>query len=153
MREIKGNIWNYYREGLTTVPESWIVIPTNGTINSRGEAVMGRGLAKVFSLMFPEFPRKLGKHLAELGNIGRSWPIYGIYTFPVKHHYSEAASLHLIETSVLEIIKEFRVSPVYLPLVGCGNGKRKWEEVKPILSILPGNFIIVHPTEELKNAT
>jgi len=39
MKEVIGNIWNYYNKG------NWIVITTNGTIKKNGEAVMGRGVA------------------------------------------------------------------------------------------------------------
>ena len=39
MKEVKGDIWNFYNKGY------WIVIPTNGTVKRNGEAVMGRGVA------------------------------------------------------------------------------------------------------------
>lgn len=40
MREITGNLWDYYEK-----PGYVVCITTNGVVNAKGRAVMGRGCA------------------------------------------------------------------------------------------------------------
>jgi hypothetical protein len=144
MKEIKTNIWNFHRAGF------WIVIPTNGFVKNDGECVMGRGLAKQAAIKFPSLPKELGDRLKEYGNVIFTFHKYRIITFPVKHQWMEMANLELIEKSAKSLrddIFKYNLSgiltPVYLPKVGCGNGKLSWEKVKPILEkYLDDRFII-----------
>ena len=50
MKEITGDIWDYHKQG------HWIVITTNGTVKSNGEAVMGRGIALQARAKFIQHP-------------------------------------------------------------------------------------------------
>ena len=136
MKEIEGNIWKFY-------PEYEIVIPTNGTVKRDGSCVMGRGLALQAKKRFPELPFDVGNYILKFGNNTHRFAKYSIITFPVKHSWHEKADLNLIKESARKLV--IMVSwEVYLPEVGCGNGGRIWEEVKPILSELPDNFTVVH---------
>jgi len=144
MREEQGDIWEAYNAGL------WIVIPTNGDWRKDGACVMGRGLALQTKERFPCFPYDLGERLREYGNVVFTFQRYRIITFPVKHHWNEMADLHLIEESAkaLQEIFKYNLSgiptPIYLPRVGCGNGKLDWKNVKPILeATLDNRFIII----------
>jgi len=143
MKEIKGNLWDYYDKG------EWIVITTNGSIKKNGACVMGRGVAKDARDRFPNLDKVLGKAIDRFGNIVfvlNSMIGAKIITFPVKHHWQEKADLKLIERSCRQL--EFVVrekSVVYLVRPGCGNGQLKWSKVKPVLEkYLDERFIVVN---------
>jgi hypothetical protein len=148
MKMIQGNIWDYKLDG-------YVVVPTNGIITKAGEAVMGRGLAWQAKKMFPALPKKLARHLLTSGNVPGYFHEYSIITFPVKHHWKEAADLKLIKRSAqlldraidprtLEEPSAYGIDlPVYMPKVGCGNGQLEWEQVRPILETYCPNVTIV----------
>jgi hypothetical protein len=144
MREIKGNIWDYHEKN------SPIVIPTNGTIKRNGENVMGSGLARQAKLRFPKLPKKVGGYILEYGNEVFFCEEENLFTFPVKNEwYEEKASIFLIRKSVVSLRSMTRNDDIkiYLPLVGCGNGKLDWEnDVKPILSSIfsDDKYIIIY---------
>lgn len=134
LNEEVGDIFQKRAEG------HWIVIPTNGTVKKDGTCVMGRGLALDIKEMYPEFPALLGYNIETLGNQVYVFPEYGVITFPVKHNWWEEADLKLIEKSSAELrncifrfFNMYKNFTIYIPRVGCGNGKKTWEEVKPIL--------------------
>jgi hypothetical protein len=143
---LNEDIWEKHKQG------KYIIIPTNGDWNRFGEAVMGRGLALQAKTNFPLLPKMLGNLLKKHGNIGFEFPMWNLFTFPVKIHWSEQANLELIEQSTKDL-EEFELCikskinfplPIYLPKVGCGNGKLDWADVKPILEkyLNPEKFII-----------
>lgn len=149
MIEVFGDIWEYYNYGY------WIVVPTNGFVTRKGEAVMGRGLALDTKKKFPEFSKELGERLGDYGNEVFTFMKYHLITFPVKRWYWEKASLELIEKSAKSLQTIFSINlmgiktPVYLPRVGCGNGKLYWVDVKPILErYLDDRFIVVSLNKE-----
>ena len=136
MIEVTGNLWSH--------PADVRVITTNGTINSRGEAVMGRGCAKEAALKFPQLPKQLAARIRAEGNHPYAFPEYGLMTFPVKHQWFERANLELIRTSALQLTRMLDPGKVYcLARPGCGNGKRSWREVKPLLNCLPDNVHVI----------
>jgi hypothetical protein len=145
MKEIQGNIWDYH-----DINGPWIVIPTNGFVRNDGECVMGRGLAFDAKIRFPDLPKELGDRIKEYGNVVFTFWDYHIITFPVKHNWWETADLSLIEKSAkdLDEIMHYNLSqiqtPIYIPRVGCGNGKLNWTDVKPILQkYLNDGFTVV----------
>ena len=135
MKQIKENIWNKWKEG------HYIVIPTNGYIKTNGCAVMGRGLALQAVKRFPKLPVRLGELLEDCGNNVFAFHDVRIFTFPVKHEWFNAAKLKLIRRSCIQLNtyvsqtcrSEIKDLPVYIPRVGCGNGRLKWKDVKPFL--------------------
>lgn len=142
MKIIKQNIWDYWKQGYT------IVIPTNGYVKKDGSCVMGRGLAlqsKGYSYSIEFILGNLIKHKGNnvhcLGDC--------IYSFPVKDNWWEQAKLSLIMKSSIQLKEVInannKLSPIYLPKVGCGNGNLDWDkEVHPILNKwLDNRFIIV----------
>lgn len=142
MREVKGDMWVY--EGR----ENFILlITTNGTIKKDGTGVMGRGNALEAAIRYPDLPRLLGFSLSCRGNVV-SLLQSGLYSFPVKHHWREAADLDLIKASTKRLEKIARENPhkrYVLPRPGCGNGNLKWEQVKPIVAKLPDNVLVISP--------
>ena len=144
MREVKGNLWDYYDKG------EWIVITTNGTIKRNGACVMGKGVALEAKNRFPKLDKVLGAAISRFGN--QLFVLRGIagdvriVTFPVKHNWNEKADLTLIERSCRQL--EFVVrekSVVYMVRPGCGNGQLDWKDVKPILEkYLDDRFVVVN---------
>lgn len=112
---------------------------------------MGRGIALDAKLRFPDLPKEFADRLKEYGNVVFTFWDYHIITFPVKHHWKEMANLELIEKSAKALKEIFRYNlsniqtPIYMPRVGCGNGRQDWLKVKPILEkYLDDRFIVVN---------
>jgi|KBSMisStandDraft_5_1062788.scaffolds.fasta_scaffold451381_2 hypothetical protein len=125
---------------------NWRCITTNGSLRQDKSAVMGRGCALEAKTKFPHLPTQLGKHLIARGNVIGFFPEYQIITFPVKHNWHEPADLDLIEFSTRQLEAFARVhmaERILLPMPGCGNGRRRWEEVRPLLVDLPDNVVII----------
>ena len=142
MKEIKGNIWSFHNEG------AFIVIPTNGFIRKNGECAMGRGLALQVKNKFPELAKELGTMICSCkGQFVFLFKHKRIFTFPVKDKFWKRANLKLIEKSCKELVQLATVNKIktliYLPRVGCGNGKLDWKNVKFILEkYLSNNFVV-----------
>lgn len=140
MRESKGDLWECCAWGLC--------ITTNGFVKPNGRAVMGRGCALEAKQRIHEIDHVLGRSIRALGN--HVHPLIEfkgqmIYSFPVKHNWWEEADIELIKRSCHELNKfvyDGRV--IALPRPGCGNGRLKWENVKPIIqSILTDNVVVI----------
>lgn len=143
MKEITGNIWDLWEQG------NWIVIPTNGSVNSKGECIMGRGLALEAKTRLPKLPKMLGSWRVVHGLYVEVVTTYHIISFPVKFLWSMKAEPLLIATSCRQLSYYINVPgtlspPIYLPRVGCGNGHLDWGDVRPILEqTLDDRFIVV----------
>lgn len=148
MKEITGNLWDYVNDG-------YIVITTNGALNSRGECVMGRGTALQAKNRYPGLARRIGQMIEKYGNHVHLFQMDTdqgemLITFPVKHHWSERANHELIARSADELrvlANKTHATKIFLPRPGCGNGCLKWDNVKPLLKCLDDRFTIVerHP--------
>jgi len=143
MKEVSGNIWDYHNKG------DWIAITTNGDVKSNGEAVMGKGVALQAKRRFPELPYELGQAIKVYGNrvilLDGMMKVRKIFSFPVKHHWWEKASLELIKESAENLAAILATSSVlYTVRPGCGNGGLDWKDVKPILEeYFDDRFVIV----------
>jgi len=144
MIELKANLWDLLVDK-NKIP----VITTNGSLAFNGSAVMGRGVAFEAAQKWPYLPEILGRRIKEEGNrVHIINPEMGtmLIAFPVKRQYFMRADLDLIATSTHELRQIAQIEPkvtFYLPRPGCGNGKRDWQEIKPIVECLPDNVIIV----------
>ena len=147
MLETTGNLWTFHEE-------HFIVIPTNGIVTKAGKLVMGAGLALEARERFPGLDTVLGSLVKRHGNVpvivvglGLGATSYRIATFPTKHRWSDIyADLDLIERSADHLCQlwEGKEQLIYLPMVGCGYGRLRWEEVRPILEKrLDDRFIVV----------
>jgi len=148
MIERPGDLWDVYDRDVKFHKDHFIVIPTNGIVKKNGQAVMGAGLAKDIALKMETFPLMLGNRLKFYGNIPHSFSEVNIITFPTKHHWYQEANIDLIEVSALELANCVRTAGykrIYMPRVGCGNGRLSWDVVRPVLiEYLDNRFIIVH---------
>jgi len=152
MKEIVGDIWNYWERG------NWIVIPTNGNVNKYGCAIMGKGLALEAKERFPNLSYELGRRLSMVGINLEIFFEYRIIAFPVKYDWTKEANLELISSSADSLSKcsvanFLREGLIYLPRVGCGKetGKLDWKIVKPVLEVfLDDRFTVVNLPKERK---
>lgn len=142
-----SDLWDLHSRG------AWIVVPTNGSVRRDGCLVMGRGLAEQAARRYPGLQLRLGKIVELHGNVVHILYDYQLITFPVKHIWNQRADLDLIKESAqslvraVDIIEEVRLrihDAVYLPRVGCGNGRLRWEHVKLVLEKhLDARFVVV----------
>ena len=139
MTEVKGNLWGH--------PADIRIITTNGTINSKGECVMGRGCAREAKELFPALPKLLAKRIKAEGNHPYYFEELGIISFPVKHNWYEKADPILIRTSALQLHRMLDLNLSYvMPRPGCDLD---WKHVKRIISFLPDNVTVISfPNEE-----
>lgn len=149
MKEAEGNIWDHQSA------YDAIVITTNGFVKKNGEAVMGKGIALEATQRYPSFPKLLGEHLQQYGNIVGLFEFWdfetgpklaNIFTMPVKPEYGPMgrpgwqakADIHLILFSLGMLVrladeKNSQFRKILMPRPGCGNGGLKWEFVKPVI--------------------
>jgi len=143
VKEAKGNIWDYHKEG------KWVCITTNGNVNTKGEAVMGAGIALQAKQRFPLVPKELGLQIKGSGNHLTYNNKIGLIFFPTKNDFWEPSSMDLIKQSLTELVDMFsHISdypvPVCLVRPGCLNGGLDWKEVKPLCEkYLDDRFLIV----------
>lgn len=133
-----------------------VCVTTNGIVKNDGRLVMGAGLAKDFRDTIQDIDYDLGDLIQRHGNhvqlayttIGHSNGETHIVSFPVKHHWKEAADFHLIERSAHELVAmtdKRKWKSVYLPRHGCGNGRCRWDVVKQIIEpILDDRFTVCY---------
>jgi hypothetical protein len=141
--EVAGDLWTH--------PASARCITTNGFVKNNGAAVMGRGCAKQAMEIFPGIEFSLGQGIEMYGNhVIKIWSAYGktpIYSFPVKHHWRERASLELIHQSAVELVAETDkqgFESVVLPKPGCGNGGLLWYDVRAVIyDVLDDRFHVI----------
>ena len=170
MLEAYGDIWDL----ADSLKAGAVVITTNGFVKQNSEAVMGRGIALEAATRYPKLAMRLGLAIEETGNkvyafihyraskyqafVEGWWPEIDriIISFPVKPRVGPngepgwlmKADLKLIETSAQQLKDLINVLPidvVVLPRPGCGNGRLKWEQVKPIIEpYLDDRFVVCH---------
>lgn len=134
-----GNIWDY-QTAITP-----IVIPTNIGWDRNRYNVMGAGLAKQAAEEYRWLPKWYGGICSKYKDKTSVMmhPEIPLILFPVKPlnkikpwlSWQYSANLELIEKSCTQLASiPRRVSRIYLPLVGCGNGGLEFEEVYPLLN-------------------
>jgi len=165
MLEVQADLWDEVADAKC--------ITTNGFVKANGELVMGAGVAGQAQARYPLFPKVAGQAVKENGNIvmpfrrdeitgklyqwndsmikgkepdNNEWFI----TFPVKHVWYDDADLELIERSahqLMELVDHGAFQPIWkkvlLPRPGCGNGRLKWEDVKPVIEPILDDRIVV----------
>lgn len=143
MIEVYGDIWFYKAD--------CVVITTNGDINSKGAAVMGKGVALQAKERFSRVEFQIARAIQNQGN--HLYMMGDICTFPVKHHWWEKADIELIRRSTSELKRLAKdCSDITFVLVrpGCGSGQLTWSAVLPIVKGLPDNVhIITNEMEEV----
>jgi O-acetyl-ADP-ribose deacetylase (regulator of RNase III) len=139
------------------------------TVNTVG--VMGKGVALMFKEAFPEnfhayesackrnevrVGRMFVTHSQRLGGQAK-W----IINFPTKEKWFQPSRYEWIEEGLKDlkrVIAENDIHSIALPPLGAGNGRLKWDRVKPMieaaLSDLPSVRVIVYePTPQYQNVS
>jgi hypothetical protein len=130
-----------------------IVVTTNATIKNNGALVMGRGAAKDLRDKIPGIDTEIGDRIITFSNVKQDMyqpVIYGfldirspyrpgkggIGIFQVKKEFRDDADLSLIASSCILLKKWMASNPnvkVQLNYPGIGNGRLKFNDVKPII--------------------
>ena len=134
MKSYNGDIWAFAQN-----KDAYIVITTNGVVKKNGEAVMGAGLARQARDKYPGIAYGLGQALVKNGNVVHVNTKLRMIAVPTKHHWKdEHADIKLIEESVqtlVKIIDKLQIKQIFLPQLGCGNGKLSWTyQIMPLIS-------------------
>ena len=148
MIEYEGDLWDLVADAT--------VITTNGFVKSNGRAVMGRGCAREARDRYKDLPasnvdellgyllKTEGNHVHDLG----LWKGRRLITFPTKHHWREASDLELIMRSSGELVvlaNTLQLTNIAMPRPGCGSGRRRWSDVRPLIEeVLDDRFIVCH---------
>jgi len=149
LRQIVADIWS--------LAEHLKVIPTNVGWRKDGANVMGRGLAKQAEGRYPGLAEWYGGACQKMTSGPRIHLYEDLILFPVKPLNEDApwlswrseASLEVIEKSAQQLARLARIfhlaGEIAVPLVGCGNGRLKEEDVLPILEryLNDNRFILV----------
>ncbi|HOQ10226.1 MAG TPA: macro domain-containing protein [Syntrophomonadaceae bacterium] len=118
------------------------------TVNTVG--VMGKGIAKDFKTIFPEMFKQY-QTLCERNafDIGQLWlyktPHKWILNFPTKKHWRQPSRLEYIEAGLKKFAASYvdlGITSIAFPMLGCGNGELKWEEVRPLMEKYLNNLPI-----------
>lgn len=149
VKQANGDLWR--------LPGDARCITVNGATRNDGQAVMGRGVAAQAKERWPFLPAVLGEYIRQCGNhVGVLLEPVGnsalLLSFPVKHHWREAADLDLIQRSCVELMglaDDYDLEKVLLPRPGCGNGRLDWAQVGPTIApLLDDRVTIVYAKVE-----
>lgn len=154
MKFVKGNLLTANVQALVN------------TVNTVG--VMGKGIALQFKEEFPENYRIYATACRNKEfNIGdlivvKEATMAGdrlIINFPTKTEWFKKSQYDYIEKGLkklAEVIKEYHITSIAIPPLGCGNGGLKWEKVKPMIQDYLGHLTnvdiqIFEPNDAVKD--
>src|SRR5215207_6876641 len=110
------------------------------TVNCVG--VMGKGVALEFKKRFPEmyadYVARCDHHEVRLGKpyVFRRSALPWVLNFPTKDHWRSVTKLSDIEEGLRYLTSHYRdweITSMALPPLGCGNGQLEWRIVGPTL--------------------
>ena len=110
------------------------------TVNCVG--IMGKGIAQEFKKRFPEmykdYKNLCGRGAVQLGQPYIFKTLYdkAIINFPTKNHWRAMSRLDDIKKGLdlfIEKYKQWGITSVAFPPLGCGNGGLEWEVVGPVI--------------------
>jgi len=142
MNHEQGDMWSVFDE------TDFFLVTTNSYIRQDGALVMGRGIAKQLANRFPHMPYNFANQTTHLGTYGLIIHLRDdthLGAFQVKHHYSDAATLSLIQYSTNHLYNLANRLPSKrfdMNFPGIGNGRLPYDEVLPIIETLPNNVHI-----------
>ena len=110
------------------------------TVNCVG--IMGKGIALEFKKRFPEmyedYLKKCGRKEVKLGVPYLYKTLFPpqIVNFPTKDHWRSVSKISDIEQGLRYLLshyKEWGITSLAIPPLGCGNGQLEWREVGPLI--------------------
>ena len=150
---ITGNILDSHAQALVN------------TVNTMG--VMGKGIALQFKRAYPNNYRtyekasknqevKVGKMFVTLDSNATSGERM-IINFPTKTDWRKPSEYRYVEDgldSLIEVIKDKRITSIAIPPLGAGNGGLNWEKVKQLIERKLGhlgiNVYVYEPTLQIQ---
>lgn len=166
MVDVSGNLWTYDADWLCLTTNGFVRRDGRGVMGA-GCAREATGRLPGIDARLGQALIERGNHVHYLGRRFRTGDEQLVFSFPVKRHWKEQADLGLIERSAHELralwerafmrqfagrsvevllagngfdcIAERADRPrVVLPRPGCGNGRRSYDEVRPLLEEVLG---------------
>jgi O-acetyl-ADP-ribose deacetylase (regulator of RNase III)/uncharacterized protein YwgA len=110
------------------------------TVNCVG--IMGKGIALEFKKRFPEmfkdYAERCGRKEVKPGIPYVYQALFPpqIVNFPTKDHWKSVSQISDIERGLQLLVshyKEWRVTSLAIPPLGCGNGQLDWKDVGPLI--------------------
>lgn len=110
------------------------------TVNCAG--VMGKGIALEFKERFPEmfedYLERCERKEVKPGipYLYKRLPPPNIINFPTKDHWKSVSKISDVEHGLeylLSHYKEWEVTSLAIPALGCGNGRLEWKAVGPLI--------------------
>ena len=104
--------------------------------------VMGKGIALEFKKRFPEmYEDYIVRCARKEVRIGEPYLFRGaalpqIINFPTKDHWKSLSRIEDIEHGLKYLLsryKEWGISSLAVPALGCGNGQLEWQVVNPLI--------------------
>lgn len=105
--------------------------------------IQGAGLALQFKNRYPKAYRGYKafcdqQKMLPGGILLSSVPEYGktILSFATKNHFKNPSQLNFIESGLIKFrttYKSLGIKSIAFPMLGCGLGGLKWEDVKPLM--------------------
>lgn len=127
IRYLKGNLFDSNAQTLVN------------TVNCVG--VMGKGVALLFKKRFPEMYEDYHQQ-CKLGNIRPGvLTIYKaslpwVLNFPTKRHWKSPSHIEDIDLGLREFVRQYKewgITSIAFPALGCGQGGLDWALVKPLI--------------------
>lgn len=109
------------------------------TVNCVG--AMGAGIARQYRDRYPAmYDRYQWLCRNGLFDVGMLW-IYNAYdyrvlNFPTKLDWKNDSKIEYIEAGLIKLVvkyKEYGITSICFPPLGCGKGNLKWSDVKPLI--------------------
>ena len=110
------------------------------TVNCVG--IMGKGIAlefkNQFQEMFKDYVQRCERNEIRIGQPYVYKNLFGqqIVNFPTKEHWKSFSKVSDIESGLdylLAHYKEWGITSIAIPPLGCGNGQLEWEVVGPLI--------------------
>lgn len=104
--------------------------------------VMGKGLALQFKKKFPDYFASYKQACDDGGvRLGRVTSYKGVaaeklVSFPTKNHWKDLSnyvSIDLGLASLAELIERENIQSIAIPMLGCGEGRLAWPEVRDLM--------------------
>ena len=110
------------------------------TVNCVG--IMGKGIAEEFKKRFPgmfkDYVKRCEQHKVKIGQPYIYKDLFGqqIVNFPTKEHWKSISKVLDIEKGLdflLSHYKQWGITSIAIPPLGCGNGQLEWKIVGPLI--------------------
>lgn len=138
---VRGNVFEYPNL-------DYICITTNSILNTKGELIMGAGVALEAKKRFPELPRIYGDKIDKLGLFGKDYYLLqhnNLIAFQTKRHYKDKSPIELVKRSTqrLKFLATLFDDSIFgLPFPAVQNGGLSKDMVLPIIECLPNNVLV-----------